>query len=183
MDDFPNIDGFETTAERYLWHEATGTAILSDVHLGAEAELRRRGIFMPDVSGKGIRAAWGNLCQRLKAAERSQVIIAGDLFDVPTPDAAAVEVAVELVRALPAGCRVTLIAGNHDPSREVLARIFEGLPVEVADSASVGGYTVIHGHEARHAGDAAGGLIVGHQHPAVMVRNRVQAAKMICYGV
>jgi putative SbcD/Mre11-related phosphoesterase len=175
------LDGFVFTPQRFLWHEATATAVLSDVHLGAEAELRRRGIFMPDVSGKGIWAAWGVLCERLKAAGRSRLVIAGDLFDVPAPDAKAVAMAVELFRALPDGCRVALIPGNHDPSPEVLARMFDGLRVELADSATVGGYTVMHGDRA--LGRAAGGLIVGHQHPAVMIRNRVQAAKMICYAV
>jgi putative SbcD/Mre11-related phosphoesterase len=176
-------DGFEATPQRFLWHEATATAVLSDVHLGAEAELRRRGIFMPDVSGAAIRAAWRLLCERLRAAGNSRLIIAGDLFDVPTPDGPAVAMAVELLRALPAGCSVTLIPGNHDPAVETLGRMFEGLPVEFADSAAVGGYSVIHGHVSQHAGDRAGGLIVGHQHPAVMIRNRVQSAKMICFGV
>jgi putative SbcD/Mre11-related phosphoesterase len=183
MSDLPITDAFIATPHRFLWHPATATAILSDVHLGAEAELTRRGIFMPDVSIRPLYHAWNHLLLTLSGQKQSRLIIAGDLFDTPNPGTDAVDTAIALFEALPPSCRITLIPGNHDPAAPVLARMFHNLPLTVADAASVGGYTVIHGHEAAPPNDPQLGFIVGHQHPAVTVRNRVQSAKMICYAL
>ena len=187
-------DGFAATPERCLWHAGSKTAVVADLHLGAEPELSRRGIFMPDVSSKALRQAWGRMCERVGGGGR--IVVAGDLFDVPAAGREAVEMARELFRSVPAGCEVVLIPGNHDPSEAVLREMFEGVTVAVA--VMVGGYTVIHGHESGHTvgfgeGEWVGkgkvrqwvprGMIVGHQHPAVVVGNRVQSAKMICFGV
>ncbi len=35
------------TAHRFLWHAATRTAILADLHLGIEAALIRQGLHIP----------------------------------------------------------------------------------------------------------------------------------------
>jgi metallophosphoesterase superfamily enzyme len=121
------------------------------------------------------------LCSRLAAKEKSHLVIAGDLFDVPAPDDAALAMAADLFNALPTTCRITLIPGNHDPAAPILQQLSPR--IALAPSATVGGYTVIHGHRIEDARPLPARLIVGHQHPAVILRNRIQSAKMPCYAV
>jgi putative SbcD/Mre11-related phosphoesterase len=189
MNDLEIADGFLATPQRFLWHEASGTAVVADVHLGAEAELTRRGILMPDVSRRALEIAWKCMADRLRQrsarGENGHVVIAGDLFDVPSPDPEARAAAIRLIQELPQNCQVTLLCGNHDPPAPLLREWFQDLPVVVEHTAAVGGYTIAHGHQlgaVDGGGRAARGLIVGHQHPAVMLRDRVQSAKMICFA-
>jgi putative SbcD/Mre11-related phosphoesterase len=165
--------GMFATADRFLWHAATQTAVLSDLHLGAEAELTRRGIFMPDISVTPLRTSWARMASR----KPRNVIIAGDLFDTGSPDRASIELAVELFASLET-CKVTLVRGNHDPAP---SRLQTWLPTVTLESeASVGGYRIQHGHEAIASPHA---LVVGHQHPTVILRDRVSAAKMPCFAI
>ncbi|HVS73301.1 MAG TPA: metallophosphoesterase [Phycisphaerae bacterium] len=183
MNDVPLGDGFFATAHRFVWHEATRAAVLSDVHLGAELTLREQGLYLPDVSYGAIRAAWGRMVER----GPRRVVIAGDLFDSPGVVEAALPLVRELVGALPEGCEVTVLAGNHDPGAEAMRAVLGELGVGVEAATAVGGYAVFHGHrwaDGREVWRRNGGagVIVGHQHPAVVVGNRVARAKMICYA-
>jgi putative SbcD/Mre11-related phosphoesterase len=183
MSDLPLIDGFIATPDRFLWHPESGTAILSDLHLGIEAVMARQGMSMPPMGMAALRRAWRNMAERLRASTSGRrVVIAGDLFDSPTPDQSAIALARQLLSELPPETRTTIIPGNHDPSPAALRELFAGDAIGTAEAAQVGGYCVTHGHTLSQP-DAARGLIVGHQHPSVVLSTRVQSAKMICYAV
>jgi putative SbcD/Mre11-related phosphoesterase len=172
------VDGFVAAPYRFLWHAASRTAILADLHLGAEVGLARQGLHLPDISSKAIYLAFEQMIARGPA----RVIIAGDLFDVPDPDAEAIAQFENLVSQIPADCAVIAIPGNHDPAPETLSAMHRR--VEVAPAASVGGFTIFHGHRFADATEMTpfpAGMIVGHQHPAVILANRVQSAKMVCF--
>jgi putative SbcD/Mre11-related phosphoesterase len=182
MSDLLLIDGFHATPQRFLWHSASGTAILSDVHLGIEAVMAAQGMSLPPMGMPALRAAWRAMVDRLWASTVGRrVVIAGDFFDAPAPDQAAIPLARGLLSELPSATAVTFVRGNHDPSPAALAEIFEGMNVDVQEFCEVGGYRVLHGHSS--FASASSGFIVGHQHPSVVLRARVQSAKMICYAV
>ena len=183
MGDFVLEDGWAARADRYLWHSQTRTAVLSDLHLGIEESLRRQGIAFPAVNAAEVRRAWDSLRQRVGSEGR--VVIAGDLFDSSTPDGESIAVARELVEQLPGGVNITLLRGNHDPEMADLRRIFAGTRASVEAMTVVADYAVIHGHQWQDAQrlEQRRGVIVGHQHPAVVLRDRVQSAKMICFAV
>ncbi len=183
MSDLLLSDGFYATAQRFLWHAASGTAVLADVHLGIETTLAGQGMAVPPVHLPGLRRAWRGVCDRLASSPggKRRVVIAGDFFDSAMPDGGAVGLARELIGELPGGTVVTIVVGNHDPSPTILGEMFVELCVEIAEASRVGEYTVIHGHSFKETGDAKG-LIVGHQHPSVVLRNRVESAKMICFA-
>jgi metallophosphoesterase superfamily enzyme len=194
MTDLPLADGFFATPYRFLWHASSRTAILSDLHLGVEATLARQGFYLPDTSTAAIRAAWERIVERQPA----QVVIAGDLFDAPATMPAALPLFQTLLATLSQSCSVTVLPGNHDPSLETLADALDGPNVSVEPATAVGGYAVFHGHQsadARGLGEGRRtrgtanerhgiprGIVVGHQHPAVVLRTRVQAAKMLCFA-
>ncbi len=83
----------------------------------------------------------------------------------------------DLFAALPAECRLTLTPGNHDPLAPLQ---FIAQPCDVTPFVRIGDATVSHGHETVAAESAV--WMVGHQHPAVTLSTRVQAAKMACYA-
>jgi putative SbcD/Mre11-related phosphoesterase len=174
------LPGLYAAPCRYLWHPATRTAVLSDLHLGIETSLARQGIDLPDVSTPLLRQRWEELLARRPA----RIIIAGDLFDAPAPGAPARELCRSLLAA--AACPITIIPGNHDPDGDALARMFADLPVNVEPFVLLQDMLISHGHDLTLAQAAARGgdvWIVGHQHPAVTLSTRVQHAKMPCFVV
>jgi|GEM_PF-3042287 len=174
------VPGWFACADRYLWHGPTKTVVLADVHLGYEVELAKRGNFFVSVNMPALRPIWNRMAQR----GPRHVIVAGDLFDAKTPDAATIGHALELFGALPRGCAVTVTPGNHDPALRNMAEIFDEHEVHVSYEARVEDWVVAHGHDLSRCDftDAAG-VIVGHQHPAVRLGDRVQTAKMMCFAV
>ncbi len=189
-------EGFLACADRTLWHPASGTAILSDLHLGYEGRLRRAGTAMPDFALDKLLEAWRGVLKR----RPRRIIIAGDIFHEAVPGAEALGQWNALVAALgnalagpaPRRCKVAVLPGNHDPPLSELARIVGGGPVAVAPLADVGGWTVCHGDVwpaepsgLPGCGDGLAerkGLVVGHQHPAVVLGDGVQREKMICFA-
>lgn len=154
--------------------------MLSDLHLGAEVTLSRQGIYLPDVSSGAIRAAWGRMVER----GPKRVVIAGDLFDSPGVVEGAFPLVRELVGMVPRGGEVVVLRGNHDPEVEEMRAAVGELGIRVEAATVVGGYAVFHGDRWEDGvAAAAAGAIAGHQHPAVVVGNRLGSAKMICYAV
>ena len=104
-------------AVRFAWHEATRTVVIADVHLGAEVSLARQGIYLPDVSTRGILRAWDEVVKVGGAggAGAKRVVMAGDVFDTPVPNAGAVGLLERLMGMLGEGVEVVVTRGNHDP--------------------------------------------------------------------
>ncbi len=175
MSDLALVDGFFATPHRFVWHAASRTAICSDLHLGIESSLADAGIPLPSSSTNTL-AAW----QHITARNPAHIVVAGDLFDSAAPGESAIEMFRNLLAVLPSDCPVTLTPGNHDPSADLLADVLPELLIRPARV--VGGYTVTHGHKLPPELRSAGNLIVGHQHPAIVLRSRVQSAKMFCYA-
>lgn len=167
----PPFEGLVASPHRFLWHGATRTAILSDLHLGAEKSLARQGLYLPPTSWKAILAAW----DRVVSLDPAHLILAGDVCDAP--DGTGLEEFSMLLERRPKNCRVTLTPGNHDPL--VFAEPFSC--VSVAPLTQFEGITVAHGHALQATGEPRA-MITGHQHPAVVLATRVQAAKMICFA-
>ena len=166
--------------DRFVLHLASATAICADFHLGFEATMGAAGTPMPDFTSAPLLAAW----QRLLASNPERIIIAGDLFHCDAPDAITRDAAVSLLTSVPKAMRVIVVPGNHDPAPAALQAIFAGTGIEVAEFATAGDYHIYHGHELPPGvkGRSRPPLILGHQHPAVVLADRVQSAKMLCFA-
>src|SRR5262245_20458173 len=97
------------TAARVAVHRPTGTAVVSDLHLGyAEARLLR-GLACPPPP---VEETLALLQAGLRVHALHALLVAGDLFEAG-PDAETVERLLSWVNA--AGVRsLTVLAGNHD---------------------------------------------------------------------
>jgi uncharacterized protein len=172
MSDLALFADLIATPERFAWHPATRTAMVADLHVGAWAGR--------EVVGPKMKAAWGKLIER----RPRQVILAGDVMEDAGAGEAEWEACRGLLRMLGkergggvwGDCRVVVTPGNHDG-----AGLGERLGAESAAEVRVGRFVVSHGHELTAARPEI--WIVGHQHPAVTLRGKVQTAKMACYAV
>jgi metallophosphoesterase superfamily enzyme len=163
--DLPITPDLFATPDRFLWHPATRTAILADLHLTA-----------PFPGNSPTRAAFA----RLAARNPARVILAGDLVDLPELNESALAACRDLFALLPTACRLTLTPGNHDPADLVTA-----LHIDSTPAFAFGRNLVSHGKDLLPAVAETSDLtwIVGHQHPMLTLHSRVQSANLPCYAV
>jgi metallophosphoesterase superfamily enzyme len=95
------LPGLIATPHRFLWCPDYAAVILSDVHLGSQAVLASQGLYVPDRHSSALHRAW----EEMRLRQPALVVIAGDVFDAPTPDAGAVELCRQLLGRLPSNCR------------------------------------------------------------------------------
>jgi len=142
MEDLLLMDEFYATAERSLWHPPTGTIIIADLHLGFEEEMMRRGNLMPALTAKHMQDAW----DRIVARGPQHIVLAGDLFHTNAPSEETWKTAIGLLQSASENGRVTVIPGNHDPDITQLKKRLEDTRFEVAESALIAGWRIMHGH-------------------------------------
>jgi len=162
--DLPIFPGLLATPWRFLWHVPTQTAILSDLHLGAVA-----GTHAPY-----LHAAWSELASR----GPKQVILGGDVLDNPNVPPSAIALLSQFLATLPRNCKVILTPGNHDPHD-----LGSTLQIDSQPHITLDHYIISHGHEFPADLSSKHTWIVGHQHPAVTLRTRVQSGKLPCYAL
>jgi len=78
--------------------------------------------------------------------------------------------------------QLVLIKGNHDTILEPIAKRKD---VEILDSITVGGFLLTHGHRLPSANELkeVKGIIIGHEHPAVTLREGVRTELYKCFLV
>jgi uncharacterized protein len=145
-------DGWLLTAERTAIHVPTGTAVVSDLHLGYGEVRRRGGDAVPILD---IVSLLEPLRQAFHIHAVRRMVIAGDLFEAG--------LAVEIIRPLLGWLRAAsvelaaVVPGNHDRG---LARAAGLLPVH-PDGFTLGRWRVVHGDSALPDGP----VVQGHEHP------------------
>jgi len=173
------LPGIHATSDRYLWHASSSTAILADLHLGFESTLAGTAGIAPDFSA--LMRQWKSLVARNPA----RVIFAGDIFHDRQPAADSVAFFLSLLSLLPAQTQVILLPGNHDPSQRDM-RELAGSRATVAKFTHFADIAVAHGDDLESLRNqnlfSYPILIVGHQHPAVLLQDRIESAKMICFA-
>jgi len=151
----------------------SGVLAVADLHVGYEAAERARGIALPRLELDVLTP----LLDALLDEHRPDVVVVnGDFkhaFKRHVPEEARAVHAVW--RRLSERARVVVIEGNHD------ARIRDILPdAEVATSHRAGGRVFTHGHLAKHVPVEPGdGLVLGHEHPALTLRDAVGASTRV----
>jgi metallophosphoesterase superfamily enzyme len=171
MNDLPLFPDLFATPHRFAWHPVTHTAILADLHIGA---------FPVSGDGGPVLDAWRHVLAR----RPRRINLAGDILDDPLAGPAEITALRQLLALLgrpsPDGrwgeCQVIVTPGNHDP-----ANLGQSLGAQSAAEVTAGRYVVSHGHALTTSQSQP--WIVGHQHPAVILRDQVRAARMACYAL
>ena len=138
--------------------------IISDLHLGYEIAMAREGFYLPRVFHEVV----GDLKDLIKRERPKRLIINGDLKHSFIPEwRERAELKAFFEEIGPLVEEIVLVRGNHDVGTLWLRE----LGVEVVDELELGRWKLVHGHRVVEGGR----FIIGHEHPAIRLRDEVGA--------
>jgi DNA ligase-associated metallophosphoesterase len=150
--------------ERVVWHAASRTLFVADLHLGKSATFRARGLPVPSGTTQDNLARLAALVREHTA---TRVVFLGDLLHSRHAQRAQAIAPLHAWREAHAALRCVLVRGNHDshagdpPPSLGFEIVDEPWPVDGAP-----GVFACH-----HPRDVAGGAVLaGHWHPALTLR-------------
>ncbi len=166
-----NIKILETS----LWLEQEKILIINDLHLGYEEALQHKGVFVPRFQLKEIVTSLGRIFTEVTP---EKIIINGDLKHefgkVLRQEWSEV---LQLIDFLLQHCKeVIIIKGNHDP---IIQPIAEKRRTKVVGEYRINDTLVIHGDELVETD--AKRIIIGHEHPAITIREGSKWEKYKCF--
>lgn len=164
-----------------LWIPKNSTLIIADLHIGYEEELNSHGIFVPRLSFKAMREEIEKLLIKLKPRA---IVINGDLkHEFGEISRQEWRETLEILDMLAKNCkRIVLIRGNHDNMLEPIA-MKRGLKLRKFFYIDNGRICVFHGEKIPLDSKAykAKILIIGHEHPSIMLREGMRTEKYKCF--
>ncbi len=158
-----------------LWLKKEKILILNDLHLGYEEALHRRGILVPKFQLQEILFQLEKILQEVTP---KIVIINGDLkheFGTVLRQEWN-DVLVFLDFLLKRTFNIIIIRGNHDPTLKYIA---EKRALTIATEYRCGDTLIVHGDEL--VTTDAKRIIIGHEHPAVTLREGSKWEKYKCF--
>lgn len=158
-----------------LWLKKEKILILNDLHLGYEESLHRRGVLVPKFQ---LQEIFARLEKILENVTPVIVIINGDLkheFGTVLQQERK-DVLSFLDFLLKRKFEVVIIRGNHDPTLKYIA---EKKAVRIVTEYIVGESIMVHGDALIQT--KAKRIIIGHEHPAITLREGSKWEKYKCF--
>ena len=153
------------------------TLVISDLQLGYEEALTKQGVMLPRFQAKDIMK---RLEEMLRTAKPETVVINGDLkhefgtiSDQEWRDALQV---FDLL--LKYAEKVVVVKGNHDV---VLGPLARKRGIAVVESYETGKVLIVHGHKEIRIPENIKMVVIGHEHPAITVREERRAERFKCF--
>ncbi len=152
-----------------IYLKCINTAIISDVHIGYEEEMARKGIFLPRVQKKKFLDIVNKI---IKEFNTYNIIVNGDLKHIfnglGKQEKEDLTSALSQIKDL--GVKLTLIRGNHD---NYISLVTDKFDIEIRDELEVGGNIIIfHGHKEVEPKENTI-YIIGHEHPRISLRDKL----------
>jgi len=155
------------------------TLIISDIHLGVEESYADSGIMLPKFHFADAEKALEEIFEGEKIGK---VIINGDLkHEFGRISRTEWRYATRLIDILRKRCDdILIIRGNHDA---VLEPIAEKKGLKIKDFEQIGKNLIVHGDSIEVIKKAKGisTIIIGHEHPAVSLRQGPRVEKFKCF--
>ncbi|MBN1157354.1 metallophosphoesterase [Candidatus Woesearchaeota archaeon] len=160
-----------------IYLEKERTLVISDLHIGYEEELNKKGILVPRIQFNEYMRI---LEKTLKGIEVDTIVINGDLkHEFGTISETEWRYVLRLLDFLEKHCRkIILIRGNHDT---ILGPIARKRNVRVMDSFVAGDVFITHGNKILPSSKKT--IIIGHEHPAVALKDGARLEKFKCFLV
>lgn len=165
-----------------LWLKKEQILIISDLHLGYEEYLHQKGVLLPKAQVQLIKEELQKIFQIVKP---TIIIINGDLKHefgkVLRQEWTEV---LNLIDFLQQHCKeLILIRGNHDV---ILGPIAEKKGITVVSEYKIGSILIVHGDkiiktEATTTKTPVKAIIIGHEHPAICIREKSKMEKFKCF--
>jgi hypothetical protein len=180
MDILPNIKIMGLT----LFLEKQRILVIADTHIGFEEALNKQGILMP-------RLQFNEILKQLEAVfneiKPEMVVVLGDVkHEFGTISNQERRDTLNLLDYLMSKVgktgKVVLIKGNHDT---ILGPLAEKKGLSARESFLAGDVLFCHGHrlldESSQDFKKAKTIIIGHEHPAISIRDDVRVEKFKCF--
>ncbi|MEM3225821.1 MAG: metallophosphoesterase [Saccharolobus sp.] len=161
-----------------LYIKDADSIVVSDVHIGYEEEMSRKGIYIPKVQKKKFI----NIVNKsLSVFNTKNIIINGDFkhsFDRLTKQER--EELTEILKYLKElGTNVTIVRGNHDNYISLITEKFDN--VKLVEDMEIGEIYLTHGHKNIEPKDNIT-YIIGHEHPRISLRDKLRfSRKFQCF--
>jgi uncharacterized protein len=149
--------------------------IINDLHIGYEESLYNRGILVPKFQLKEILSKLEDIIEK---SNPSTVIINGDLkHEFGRVSNQEWREVLQLLDFLLTKCqKIIIIKGNHDP---IINPVAAKRRVSVVDKFHIDDILIVHGDQLVET--TAKRIIIGHEHPAITVREGSKAEKYKCF--
>ena len=156
------------------------TLVISDVHIGYEEALNKRGMMIP-------RLQFGEMIKRIEkilseAVKVEKIIVNGDLkHEFGTISEQEWRNVLKFLDLLAKHCNeVILIKGNHDM---ILGPIARKRNVKVVDYYLINKILITHGDKipSKDVLQQASTIIIGHEHPAVSLKDGARVETFKCF--
>lgn len=166
------------TPERAAFWPDRQTLFIADVHLGKAAVFRARGLPVP----RGTTAATlERLSHVLQRTQARRLVVLGDFLHARESHAPGTMAVLRAWRQAHADLSCAIVQGNHDRHAGQLSA---DLDFEAIDTPyAVPGLLGVHDAAAAPAERDGTLVLCGHEHPVVVLRDKVDQIRLRCYAL
>ena len=152
------------------------TLVISDIHIGYEEELNKKGIMIPRLSFNDITKQLEKILKKVKI---KKIVINGDLkHEFGKISDQEWRETLNFVDFLMKQGEVILIKGNHDKTLDIIAKKRN---VTLVDSYIIEDIILLHGDEIIKIPENINTIVMGHEHPAIALREDKRIEKYKCF--
>ncbi len=160
-----------------VYLEESHTLIIADTHIGFEEYLNKTGVMVPRFQLKELKK---RLLEILESVDAEQVVINGDLkHEFGTISRQEWRDTLDFLDFLMGRVgRVVLVKGNHDT---ILGPIARKRGLEIVNEWKADNVLVMHGDKEAKNLKGVKTIIIGHEHPAIMLREKNRRELFKCF--
>ena len=156
--------------------------VFADFHIGYEEALNRQGILVPRFQFKDVIKRLGKIFSELKKIKIDKIIINGDIkHEFGKISEQEWRETLKLLDFLAKFCdEIILVKGNHDT---IIGPIAKKKKISVVDYYFAEDVLITHGHKIPNKNilKKAKTILIGHEHPAISLREDVRIEKFKCF--
>jgi hypothetical protein len=153
--------------------------VVADLHIGFEESLNKQGMMMPRFHLKDLTERIEGM---IKRAKPDTIIVNGDIkHEMGTISEQEWRETLKVFDLLEKNSKkVMLIKGNHD---KILGPIARKRDIEIVESYELKekGILILHGHKEIKIPKHIKTIIIGHEHPAVVIREGERSERFKCF--
>jgi putative SbcD/Mre11-related phosphoesterase len=158
------------------------TLIIADLHIGYDEALNKQGVLVPRIQFNETMKMFKQLFAQLKGKKIQTIVVNGDLkHEFGEISQSEWRETLAVIDLLSKHCeKLVLIKGNHDT---ILGPIARKRNLKIVDYFCVSNICVLHGDKIlkNDAVKKARTLIIGHEHPAISLREGAKVEKYKCF--
>ena len=156
------------------------TLIICDLHIGVEEAMAKQGMLLPKFHFRDLIKRVGNIFSKCGVKRFERIIINGDLKhefgSISDEEWRNTLKFLDYLSQRSDG--VILIKGNHD---NILGPIAEKRNIMVVDEYRMDDVLVLHGDKLPKRLSGVNTIIIGHEHPAITIKDGAKSEKFKCY--